>query len=104
MGRRARAHGSVVERSPEATGTWLEMYYVYVLKSLLNQRLYTGYSNNVEKRLEQHNSGKTKYTSHTGPYKLVYKETYSTRLEAARRERFLKSGKGRAFLKEVLKQ
>jgi len=80
------------------------MYYVYVLRSLLNNRLYTGYTNDLERRLEEHNSGKTKYTSYTGPYKLIYKETYTTRLEAARRERFLKSGKGRAFLKEVLEK
>ena len=78
------------------------MYYVYVLRSLINRRLYTGSTQDIERRLKEHNSGKTKYTSSTKPFELVYKETYNTRLEAVRREKFLKSGKGREFLKDKL--
>ena len=78
------------------------MFYVYVLKSLKNGRFYTGSTNNIERRFIEHNSGQTKYTRIAGPFELVYKESYITNLEAVRREKFLKTGKGREFLKQVL--
>ena len=78
------------------------MWYVYVLKSLTNKRHYTGYTKDLERRLGEHNSGKTKSIKFIRPFELIYKEEYNTSLEAARRERFLKSGKGREFLKKVL--
>ncbi len=78
------------------------MFYVYILKSLKNGRNYTGSTNNLERRLFEHNSGQTKYTSKAGPFELIYKEIYNTKLEASKRERFLKTGKGRKFLKEIL--
>lgn len=78
------------------------MWYVYVLQSLVNNRHYTGSTNDLDRRLLEHNSGKTKYTSQTRPFKLIYKEEYETRLEARRRELFLKSGKGRELLKNIM--
>lgn len=78
------------------------MWFVYVLKSQKNGRLYTGSSNNIERRLIEHHSGQTTYTRNTGPYKLIYKENYNTRIEARRRELFLKTGKGREVLKKIL--
>ena len=78
------------------------MFYVYVLKSLKNGRLYTGSTNNLERRLLEHNSGQTRYTKYAGPFELIYKEVYNTNHEVVRREKFLKSGKGRKILKEIL--
>ena len=78
------------------------MWYVYVLKSSKNGRLYTGSTNNLERRLEEHSSGKSVYTRNTRPYQLVYQEELTDELEARRRERFLKSGKGREFLQSRL--
>ena len=78
------------------------MFYIYVLRSLKNSRHYTGYTNNLERRLCEHNNGQTKYTKIAGPFELIYKETYNTRLEASKRERFLKTGKGREILKQIL--
>lgn len=78
------------------------MWYIYVLQSLVNERLYTGSTNNIERRLKEHNSGQSKYTSLTKPFKLVYSEEYLSRLEARKRELFLKTGKGREFLKTKL--
>ena len=78
------------------------MWYVYVLKSSKNGRLYTGSTNNLERRLEEHSSGKSVYTRTTRPYQLVYQEELTDELEARRRERFLKSGKGREFLQSRL--
>jgi putative endonuclease len=78
------------------------MWYVYVLKSLVNNRFYTGSTNDLVRRLEEHNRGKSKYTKLTRPFVLVYKEKYFSRIEARRRERFLKTGKGREFIKTFL--
>ena len=78
------------------------MFYVYILKSLKNRRLYTGSTNNLERRIYEHSVGQTKYTSKAGPFELVYKESYNTSLEAKRREKFLKTGKGRELLRSIL--
>ena len=87
--------------SPPATGRGF-MYTVYVLKSLKNNRLYTGSTNNIERRLKEHNGGHIGYTKFTRPFSLLYREEYPSRSEAYIRERFLKSGKGREFLKKIL--
>lgn len=79
------------------------MFCVYILKSLKNGRLYTGSTDDLERRLDEHNKKQSKYTSYTGPYSLVYSEEYLTRDEAVKRELFLKTGKGRDFLKEIIK-
>ena len=80
------------------------MYFVYILKSLTNDRLNTGSTNNLERRLYEHNLGKSKYTRLTKPFKLVYKEEYKTRVEAYKRELFFKTGKGRELLKILINQ
>ena len=78
------------------------MYYIYVLRSLRNGRLYTGSTDNIERRLAEHNSGKSKYTRMTRPFVLVYNEEFKTRSGAYKRELFLKSGKGRESLKALI--
>ncbi|OGM22641.1 endonuclease [Candidatus Woesebacteria bacterium RIFCSPHIGHO2_01_FULL_39_17] len=80
------------------------MYFVYVLKSLTNGRFYTGSTSNLERRLNEHNLGKSKYTRLTKPFNLIYKEEYKTRVEAYKRELFFKTGKGRELLKILIKQ
>lgn len=79
------------------------MFYVYVLQNPQGI-LYKGHTDNLANRLEQHRSGSRKdaYTKSRGPWKLVYQEQFSERNEAAEREKFFKSGKGREFLKQVL--
>ena len=78
------------------------IWYVYVLQSLKNGRLYTGSTNDLQRRLEEHQRGKNRYARHAGPFELVHSEECGTRLEARQRELFLKSGRGRALLKEKL--
>jgi len=78
------------------------MYTVYVLRSLKNNRFYTGSTNNLERRLTEHNNRHKGYTKCNGPFKLLYTENYATKREAYKREMFLKSGRGREFLKETL--
>jgi len=78
------------------------MYFVYVLKSEKDDRLYKGMTNNIKRRIYEHNIGKHKSTRPFKPWKLVYQESFDSRVEARRREKYLKSGIGREFLKEKL--
>ena len=66
------------------------MYYVYILECNDNT-LYTGYTNDLNKRISTHNSGKgAKYTRGRIPVKLVYSQEFSDKIEAQRRERAIK--------------
>jgi putative endonuclease len=76
------------------------MFYTYVLRSLKNNRKYIGSTNNLERRLQEHNNGQSKYTSLTRPFELIHSENFYTRKEAIKRELYLKSGQGRTWLKE----
>jgi putative endonuclease len=80
------------------------MFYVYVLRSLKNNYRYIGQTNNLEKRLLEHNEGMTKSIRFQIPFVLEYSETFETRIEAIRREKFLKSGKGREWLDNNIKK
>ncbi len=74
------------------------MFYVYILESLATKRHYTGHSSNLQRRLEEHNSGKSRFTKAYRPWRIVYTEWYSTKQEAYAREMQIKSYKGgRAF-------
>ncbi len=82
-------------------------FSVYVLQNLEGKR-YIGSSSNVENRLATHNSsdpGLARFHRTTfarGPWRVVFRKNYQTRSEALRYEKFLKSGKGREFLRSVL--
>jgi putative endonuclease len=75
------------------------MYTVYVLKSLKDNKLYVGQTNNLENRLTTHNEGKALSTKNRRPWILVYSENVETRSMAMRKERYFKSGSGREWLK-----
>ena len=77
-------------------------YFVYVLESEIDGRLYKGHTCDIDKRIKEHNSGKTKSTKGYKPWKLVYFEIFDTREEAVLREKYFKTGSGREFLKEKL--
>ena len=69
--------------------------FVYVLRSTKNSRLYTGSTNELVRRIAEHQRGKAPSTRHLRPLVLVHTEEHATRLKARRRERFLKTGQGR---------
>jgi putative endonuclease len=79
------------------------MHYVYVLRSTSDHGLYIGYSGNLRKRFQEHAQGDSFATSHRRPWKLIYYEAYLERDDALGRERYLKSGSGRKFLKAQLR-
>lgn len=77
------------------------MFSVYVIKSQKDNHLYTGITNNLERRLAEHNLGKksTPSTYNRGPFILIYKEIFQTRKEAREKEKWFKSGAGREWIK-----
>ena len=78
------------------------MFYVYVLENT-NKRWYTGYTGDLRKRFNQHNTRKSTYTKYRGPYKLIYYEACLIEDDAKSREKYLKSGMGKRYLKNRLK-
>lgn len=77
-------------------------YCIYVLRSEKDGNLYTGQTNNLERRLKEHRSGKVKSTKNRRPFILVHVEKFRTREEARWRERELKTAWGKKKLKEIL--
>lgn len=78
------------------------MFFVYVLRSRMTSRLYTGATSELQARLAQHNSDQSFATRHRGPWDLVHSEEFDRWAEAIRRERYFKTGKGRDELKKIL--
>jgi putative endonuclease len=79
------------------------MFFVYILKSLKDGKRYVGYTNNLKRRLLEHNSGICKSTSKRMPLVLIHSEEFEVKSEAMKRERFFKSGIGREYMKSELK-
>ncbi len=81
------------------------MFIVYILRSLKNNKRYVGYtSKDVFIRLEEHNNGCNKWTRENGPFKIINAENYITKTEAIRRERILKTVKGRKWIDSNLNE
>jgi putative endonuclease len=78
------------------------MFCVYAIKSEKDERVYVGMCVDVEIRLKEHNAGKTKSTKGFRPWKLIYIEKVATRVEARKREKYLKSGIGKEFLRSLV--
>ncbi len=77
------------------------MFYVYVLRSSKTGRRYVGSCENVDERLGRHNAGHSNATRHGLPWILVHSESFTNRAEAARKERYYKSGRGRDELDKL---
>jgi putative endonuclease len=71
------------------------MYYVYILQSLKTGKLYVGHTDNLARRVEEHNTGwGSKYTRQNGSWMLLYSESCPDRSSAVKRELYLKSTRG----------
>ncbi len=79
-------------------------YYVYVLLSEKDKMFYTGYSSHLNQRIELHNSGKVESTKNRRPLVLIYFEGCLNQQDATRREKYLKSGNGKIYLRNRLRQ
>ncbi|MFA5004592.1 MAG: GIY-YIG nuclease family protein [Candidatus Omnitrophota bacterium] len=79
------------------------MYFVYILLSKKDNKLYIGFSEDVHSRFEKHCSGSVKATKRRRPLELIYYEAYLDKRDAEGREIFLKSGSGHRFIRKQLK-
>jgi putative endonuclease len=78
------------------------MYYVYLLLSRKDLKFYIGFTEEVNRRVDDHNSGKVASTADRRPLELIYYEAYLDKADALGREKFLKSGSGHRFIKKQL--
>ena len=75
------------------------MYFGYVLRNP-QERLYVGYTENLERRVRQHQAGEAGWTKSRGPWELVHSEAFADLAEAMRREKNLKRGKQNQELRQ----
>jgi putative endonuclease len=78
------------------------MFYTYVLISETDNKLYIGFTDDLQKRLEEHQKGAVASTAHRRPLKLIYYEACLSAKDAIKREKYFKIGFGRRFLKNRL--
>jgi len=82
----------------------MKFYYVYVLQSKNHNFIYVGYTTNLEKRFQMHNKGKVKSTKRYCPFELIFYEAYRNKKDAKRREKYLKTTRGKTTLRTMLKE
>ncbi len=80
----------------EITNTY---YYVYILRSIKDGNFYTGYTNNIIKRIIEHNKGRVESTKKRVPFELVYWEGCLNQQDATKREKYLKTAWGKRYIK-----
>lgn len=80
------------------------MFYVYILRSIESNRLYTGFTSDLRKRLSEHQKDQSPYTKKRGPYELIYYEACMDVNDALAREKYLKTGMGKRYLKNRVKR
>lgn len=81
----------------------MELFYVYLLRSKVDSSWYIGYTNHLDRRLNEHNSGESYYTKRKLPWEVLYYEVSFNKSDAIAREKYLKTGMGRRYLKNRLK-
>ena len=88
-------------RHPDYIGTFvgLSMFKVYIIENL-SGKLYIGQTSNLRDRLLRHNRGGYKFTSHKGPWKLLFEKDFNTRVEALSYEKYLKLLKSPKYIRE----
>lgn len=79
-------------------------YYTYIIQSKKDKRWYTGFTVDLRKRFKEHNSNMNIYTKNRGPFELIYYEASKNKTDARSREKYLKSGMGKRYLKNRLKR
>jgi putative endonuclease len=81
----------------------MTFYYVYVIESTDQVFRYTGVTNNLERRLKEHNNREEPSTKAYAPLELIFYEGYRSKSDAKRREEYLKSTKGKRVLRRMLR-
>ncbi len=92
----------LIRKSGGVFGESITVYYVYILQSLKTGKLYIGHTDNLTRRVEEHNTWRGgKYTRQKGPWRLVYNESCPDRSSAVQREIYLKSARGSQEKKQL---
>jgi len=78
------------------------MFYIYIIKSISSGKYYIGCTDNINRRLSEHNSSQSKYTRKKGPWMLKYTEQYTTLSEARMRELKIKGWKKRKSIEKLI--
>ena len=82
-----------------------DVFYTYVLFSESFNKIYIGFTSDIDKRLLSHNSlAKKGWTIKFRPWKLIYSEVYKSKKEAMKREKQLKSAQGREFIRNLINE
>ena len=80
------------------------MFTVYVLQNSISKRYYIGSTNDINRRLIEHNRGQTQSTRQNGVWSIIYREVVDTKREAIKRERLIKSYKGGNASKKLIER
>jgi len=94
---------------PQTGAEWylsdnMNFFYVYIIQSIHLNFIYIGYTDNLKRRFEEHNSGLVISTKHYLPLELIHYEAYKNQKDAKRREKYLKCNRGKTTLKTMLKE
>jgi putative endonuclease len=79
------------------------MYYVYAIKSLNRNYIYVGLTSNLSRRISDHNNGFNRTTKPYIPFEVIHTEQFNSRIKARLREKYLKSGIGKEYLRSIVK-
>ena len=82
----------------------MKFWYVYILYSLKDKKFYIGSTNNLKRRISEHNQSKNISTAKRLPLKLIYFEGHLSKIDAQRREKYFKTSNGKTTLKIMLKE
>jgi putative endonuclease len=77
-------------------------YYIYILYSSTLDKYYVGHTDDINRRLNEHNTSQTRYTQTGKPWILIYTETFETRAMAMKREREIKGKKSRKYIEALI--
>lgn len=80
------------------------MFYVYILQSQKDKRWYTGSTKDLRKRFSEHNNQEVYSTKGRGPFIIIYYEACLNEQDARIREKYLKTGMGKRYIKNRLKR
>ena len=81
----------------------MKYYYTYVLLSKKDNKFYTGYTDNLKRRIQEHNSGKVEATKLRRPFDLIYFEGCCNKTDAIHREKYLKTTYGKRYIHNRIK-
>ncbi len=81
-----------------------KFFYVYVLRSKKDMNFYVGFTENLKERFKKHQNGEVQSTAPRVPFKLIFYEAYQNKYDALRREKYLKTTKGKTTLRSMLRE